>query len=130
MLLPEAPTIMDMAITTHLNKTQLQSINRVRLHRKMMHVGRDTYQNEDWPIRNCKKEELDMFSAFIRNLNPTPLQSRLPVYRDYLNPLKKPVPHQLQRGTTLTIAYDGSFDDHTMSSSISVFYENEELHFD
>lgn len=130
MYLPEAPTIMDQALATNLNKSQLQKINKVRLHRKMMHVYRETYLDADWPRRTCNKEEKELFSAFLRNLRPSPLMQRLPVYTDKLHPLTKPVLHHCQRGSVLTIAYDGSLYNSSMAASISVFHQTEECFFD
>lgn len=121
MSLPESPTIMDIAITTHFTTAQLQSINRARLHNKKIHVGVDSYQAADWSVRQCQREDQEILKSFLLHLTPSPLKVRLPVFQSFQQPLTKAVSLTIQRGPILSIAYDGSYDDHTMAASISVF---------
>ena len=110
MLLPESPTIMDVAITTHLSITQLQSLNRARLHTKKMHLNNNLYKDADWTVRQCQQHDFDILDSFLSQLQPTTLQERLPVYHSFQTPLKKSVVPP-RAGKTLRIAYDGSYND-------------------
>lgn len=130
MLLPESPTIMDIAIETHLSISQLQSLNRTRLYKIMMYFGKKKYTNVDWPKRKCKQADLEMYNSFTQNLPSTKLQRRELSLKKNLKLLTNEVKIPTRRSRSLTIAYDGFFDDTTISESVSIFHGFEESHFD
>lgn len=70
-----------------------------------------------------------MYQAFKRNIQPPKLQIRQPLFQHHLKTLTKEVKILVQSVRTLTIEYDGSFDDMKIAASVSVFTSLEEVHF-
>ena len=126
MIYPSYPTIMDVALSMKLDDDQLLTLNKARLHLRILHFkNSEEYCKVVWPKRKVSSRDIEFFKSFLKN--------EVPLVGRHLVPEPQPLTHvtkvnkDYRMGDTITIAYDGSRSQDRMAASISVFQGHEEI---